>query len=189
MRRWIRDIVAGLSAALLAATVVAWAWSYLEPVDFWSLPVSAVVATDVGLVACEGRVMVYCGRGKWPTPSFIGVYHDGEVLFDLDTYRRLADIVEVDRSVGAFAYWRSVEMGTRYHRVLAPMWFPLLAFAILPALWLRRHHARRQALRRLTGGACPACGYDLSGGAGRADLRSARCPECGRKPLEAYDAA
>ena len=80
-------------------------------------------------------------------------------------------------------------MGTRYHRVLAPMWVPVAALAVLPCLWLRRRARGRRALRRLTGGTCPACGYNLAGGAARADVRSARCPECGRNPLDAYDAA
>ena len=172
----------------MAAALIAWAWSYLKPVNFSTLAVSAVVATDVGLVACEGRVMVYCGRASGPTPTFTGVFHNGEVLFDLNAYRRVADMVEVDRNAGPFAYWRAVEMGTRYHRVLAPMWFPVAASAVLPCLWPRRRARERRALRRLTGGTCPACGNDLSGGAGPADFRSARCPECGRNPLDAYDA-
>ena len=98
------NLAAGTSAALMAVAVVAWASSYFKPMDFSTLPVTAFVATDGGWVACEGRVMVYCGRASWPTPTFTGVFHDGQVLFDLDAYRRVADVVEVDRSAGPFAY-------------------------------------------------------------------------------------
>jgi len=188
MKRRLRHAAAGLSAALWVALLVAWPWSYFEPVDFASLPVTGLVARDVGLVVCEGRAMVYYGSGRWPTPTFTGVYHNGEIPFDLNLYRTSVQKAEVDWNAGPFAYWRTVEMTTRYHRVFFPMWLPPVVFSVLPALWLRRQHNERQARRRLSDGACPACGYDLSGNAGLSNIHSARCPECGRNPLEAYDA-
>jgi hypothetical protein len=192
MKRRLRHYAAGLSAALWVATLVAWPWSYFEAVDFSTLRFSALLATDVGVVVCEGRAMVYFAHARGPTPTFMGVFHNGELPFNLDLYRSWSPgtpAPEANWNVGPFAYWRSVEMGTRYRRMFAPVWFPLLALSVLPALWLRRHRRERQARRRLTQSACPGCGYDLCGDAGRSDLRSARCPECGRNPLEAYDAA
>jgi hypothetical protein len=53
--------------------------------------------------------------------------------------------------------------------VAVPAWMPLLATAILPALWI---HAWRRQRRTARLGLCPACGYDLRATPGR-------CPECG----------
>ena len=192
MKRWILRVAAGLSAALGVAVLAAWPWSYLEPVTFSTLPLTALASADLGVVACEGRAMLYVGRSRPPVRTFTGVFYNGQVLFNLDLYRApdpAVKAVEADWQAGPFAYYRAVEMGTRYRRLFVPLWFPLLALSLLPALWLRRLRQSRWARRRLTAGECPGCGYDLCGGAGRLDVRSARCPECGRSPLEAYDAA
>ncbi|HEX2973436.1 MAG TPA: hypothetical protein VHP11_13965 [Tepidisphaeraceae bacterium] len=53
-----------------------------------------------------------------------------------------------------------------------PYWVAMIASAVLPALWLKRHRKERIARRRLIGGLCVQCGYDL-----RASRE--RCPECG----------
>jgi hypothetical protein len=136
--------------------------------------------------------MLYVGWSRPPVATFTGVFHNGEVLFNLDRYRAPdppVKAVEANWQAGPFAYCRAVEMGTRYHRLFVPLWFPLPALSVLPALWLRRRRRSRRALRRLTAGECPECGYDLAGSAGRTDLRAARCPGCGLNPLEAYEAA
>jgi hypothetical protein len=52
--------------------------------------------------------------------------------------------------------------------VAVPLWGPLLASSVRPALWLRRR------LRTRRPGTCLACGYDLTGNV------SGVCPECGR---------
>ena len=39
----------------MAAAVVAWAWSYLKPVELSTRAVIAFLATDAGLIACEGH--------------------------------------------------------------------------------------------------------------------------------------
>jgi len=185
-------VAAGLSAVLGAAALAAWLWSYLEPVHVSTLPLTGLALTDLGVVACEGRVMAYVGWCRQPGAAFTGVPHNGEVLFDLDLYRApdpAIKTVEADWQAGPFAYQRSVDSGTRYHRLFLPLWFPALALSVLPALRLRRFRRYRAARRRLTAGQCPGCGYDLSGDPGGTDLRSARCPECGRNPLDAYNAS
>ena len=58
---------------------------------------------------------------------------------------------------------------TSHHVYVHAGGFPLLAPALLPAVWLWR---RRRVRRRLRAGVCPACGYDVRATPGR-------CPECG----------
>lgn len=53
--------------------------------------------------------------------------------------------------------------------LIVPFWLLSCAF-FLPTFWLRRRRMRRRPP-----GACPACGYDLTGNV------SGRCPECGAK--------
>lgn len=59
-----------------------------------------------------------------------------------------------------------------YRLLLVPVWYPLLAFAVAPALWLVREWKHRKARQRGASGLCPACGYDLR-------ASPDRCPECG----------
>jgi len=56
--------------------------------------------------------------------------------------------------------------------VWIPCWWILLVTLPLPGLLLFR---RIRACRRLRGGLCPACGYDLQ-------ATPERCPECGAMP-------
>lgn len=51
-----------------------------------------------------------------------------------------------------------------------PMWFLVVATAVLPAVWFRRRRAARRPPRL-----CPNCGYDLR-------ATPDRCPECGAAP-------
>jgi hypothetical protein len=62
-----------------------------------------------------------------------------------------------------------------HHRyVRAPHWLVAGLLAVTPAAWLRRARRRR---RRLVGGLCPRCGYDLR-------ATPDRCPECGVRRSE-----
>ncbi len=61
---------------------------------------------------------------------------------------------------------------TRNRLVVIPYWVPAALFALLPAVWLRRHFGLRHRARRLRLGLCLICGYDLR-------ATPERCPECG----------
>ena len=62
----------------------------------------------------------------------------------------------------------------RYRIAKAPLWFPLLLTAAVPASRGARFMTRL-VRRRARDGCCPSCGYDLRATPGR-------CPECGREP-------
>lgn len=57
----------------------------------------------------------------------------------------------------------------RYRGVSVPLWWVTILTALLPALYIMRFALRR---RRLAGGSCLKCGYDLR-------ATPDRCPECG----------
>jgi len=59
------------------------------------------------------------------------------------------------------------------HYFSAPIWLAVLAFLILPGLWVIR---RMRGSRRALSGQCAVCGYDL-----RATPQ--RCPECGTEAV------
>ena len=66
-----------------------------------------------------------------------------------------------------------------------PLYVPLVPFAIIPGVELR-HWVRRR--RRLRGGLCEACGYDLRGSmrmCSQCGTHVGRCPECGIVVAEA----
>ncbi len=66
-----------------------------------------------------------------------------------------------------------------------PLFVPLLLFAFIPGMELR-HWVRRR--RRLQGGVCEDCGYDLRGAmrtCSECGTHVGRCPECGMVVVQA----
>ena len=66
---------------------------------------------------------------------------------------------------------RQGRFGPTHLSILVPLWMPLLAFSIYPAVAFIRGPLRRR--RRRKRGLCVKCGYNLTG------LPEPRCPECG----------
>jgi hypothetical protein len=62
---------------------------------------------------------------------------------------------------------------TRLKSLSFQHWHLVVAFALLPALWLSQHIWRRRIRHsRIKNGLCLICGYDLR-------ASKDRCPECG----------
>ena len=68
--------------------------------------------------------------------------------------------------------WKYVGLGRGWnvHELSVPDWFLVATFSILPVM---RRAARRRVSLCLIHGACPGCGYNLTGNT------SGLCPECG----------
>ncbi|MEX0776470.1 MAG: hypothetical protein WD042_12270 [Phycisphaeraceae bacterium] len=66
-------------------------------------------------------------------------------------------------------YYRHVQWpaGATFWTLLVSIWYPIIATAILPSIWLLR-----RARRPMQAGVCPRCGYDVRHSTGN-------CPECG----------
>jgi hypothetical protein len=76
------------------------------------------------------------------------------------------------RFAGIEVYRDASRPAAKFRAVIVPVFYPLALAAVLPVAWLATRRRRR---RRLTGGQCVACGYDLR-------ATPDRCPECGTVP-------
>src|SRR5205814_667146 len=80
---------------------------------------------------------------------------------------RFERVAKADPPTGRWNYrWGHTEL-------ILPLWIPVLASALLPAVWFTLTRRRVIRRRRRQMGACEYCGYDLRATPGR-------CPECGR---------
>ncbi len=185
MRRWLLNIVTGLSLLLSVATVGLWIESYCA-YDYFivsnSIRREFVVASGTGRIGFD--CIVY--DSKKENPRFPAPYEGVVQWHRMPGWGELDDWgfngwawggFHVERDAPTYTGAVSVS-GTRQigtiNDIRFPYWFLTLATG-LTAIWLLRRALRlwRQHRRRRSG-CCQSCGYDL-----RAHLPGDRCPECG----------
>ena len=161
MKRRLCALLSALSLALCFGAL--FEWQHKRPVVQW------VGSMPERLLACHGPLNYYV---LWDTD-------DGFVFARLPM--RISEFVTTGRPP---AYARQSALGFGVVRsqfwdgeigwsLILPYWFAVMATAILPARSsvLAAKLLRRR--RRLAGGLCPGCGYDLR-------ATPATCPECGQ---------
>jgi hypothetical protein len=186
MKRWLFGIVAVISLLLAVASGGLW----LETrAHYRNLRFERTVPGErerptwesVDLAAHRGLVQV--GRMRM-TNSPNGVLAEGWNI-SADSSRGSNDNFVNPRRLG-FAYFDKTWDATprvrrRTTALVVPLWFLMLVFSIVPALWTRSALHRRRRATRAKRGLCVACGYDLRGSGG--DV----CPECGYTRAAATD--
>lgn len=156
-----RRLVTFLAICSVVVCIVAlglWVQSYAAP----------------GTVVYSGNQVVFGGRSNRGRLT-VGMIDLQSVANDHGLLRAMLDISEqLTGFMSGFGYrrlsWESSPLELPGIRIaMVPHWF-VAAIACIPALlWLR---ATRRHRRRIRGGLCLACGYDLR------ESRE-RCPECG----------
>jgi hypothetical protein len=158
MKRRLFSILTAVSLLLFVAMGVLWVRSYWvrERVCSTFFEPSSPNVWDVVLSSNCGSLAL----------GFVTGVEGSFGLFNYTSERAEATVPETVAQRCGFGYWHL----RRLWMIQIPLWLPVLATAILPALWLRnwRQRDRLAHLRRL----CLKCGYDL-----RASKE--RCPECG----------
>lgn len=177
MRRWVFNVLAGVSLLLCVATAIAWQYGRLPVRHFFSSGVNSIQSYRVELLHDEiylesstlpfqpvKRGDILCGTRYSP----LIIYIDGKVVLTPS---------QVKASFAGFSMvgWQySFPMGQRSGTghgayVEVPYWMLIVLFGFLPALWLGISWSKRW---RFQPGLCFVCGYDLR-------ATPERCPECG----------
>ena len=164
MNRRLFNVIALLSALLLAWACWAWVRSY-QP-------------RHLAFEASRGRLYVMFWEGGsrplamefWPGSTFATRAH--ELFRDVINPARQRQ----GREWLGFGYveGRTPSIPT-VRIVVIPLWFIVVVTGAVPATWLVRAARRR---RRVRENQCLNCGYDLRASAGR-------CPECGTTSADA----
>jgi hypothetical protein len=178
LRRWLFNVLAGLSLLLCVAAAAFWVRSHWR----WD-EVSLYDGTNVGYDLFTWNGGLYFVRMTNSNGTFIrlraysvGPTVPGSVLFQPprwsllgfeagDTLREIFNIGKV---------YQSVNSG---HYVLIPYWAIIVLSGVGPGLWLMGYRRRHILSRRMRRGVCWVCGYDLR-------ATPDRCPECGTIPPE-----
>ena len=169
MKRRLFNIVAVLSLLLCVLTVASWGLSYKYVISFngergaWML-YSSTGAIDVGhslpadpeksghLAYWEPEGLQYSSIKSLSVSRCFHQLWFGRSASEWGVQSGLIKVVEMHET-----HWR------------IPYWFPMLMFAVQPALWII---GWRRKVRKARAGSCVKCGYDLR-------ASNERCPECG----------
>ena len=190
MSRQIFMLATLTSAFLFFATISIWALSYrsvwstrhetgTRDGTYWELRslfgrIEIIWARDPLPLSSRGRIE-WEARPRW-RPN---IDDDPEWRFDAEEVHRFAGFAfaRQRKSHGVSGRklskdpFRPVPAVWMQMKILViPDWFLLAAFSVLPVM---RRAARRRASLRLIHGACPGCGYNLTGNT------SGVCAECG----------
>jgi hypothetical protein len=153
------NIVSGLSAALFALTVVAWATSFGPPRVYSSEQPGnkyLVRSSSGTLRVIADRGLLRCTRGNERMSLWV-----------------VQATVCTDATEGRYEHSPPGEGTLLYADISAPAWLPAAAFATLPLCHLGILLPVRRHRRRLVAdGFCARCGYDFR-------ATAERCPECG----------
>jgi hypothetical protein len=175
------NIVAGVSLVLCVATVVSWAYSYINPLwreSIWKEKRGQDEAQIFFSIACcRGQIFVEWSTVIPPLSASYLMWHNHSDY----AARRTAEIrVDAWGGIGFYLSRSSFQidrsMHGSYFNVAAPYWGISTIIAVIPIAWIV-HFLRRK--RRGIIGCCRTCGYDLR-------ATPDRCPECGTA-VEASD--
>jgi hypothetical protein len=179
MKRRLFTILSALSLLLFVAVIVMWVLSYSGTYSLVRKQPTSITRVDCS----RGRFFASRASGISGTGSGLWA-HDGPAAapwrsgrafppLDLDDGMR-SESGGGYRAIAGVGYGGGTLAGTgaALRVISAPHWLVALATAALPAAWLTRWQRERVRARRLHGGCCERCGYDL-----RATRQ--RCPECG----------
>ena len=180
VKRWIFNILCGLSLLLCAATVGLWVRSYRLPERFWIIhgPVSWSFATVDGSMHyawAEAWPEAYHPKAHDPRDAITVQYESGRFFGDFDGYIE-SEAREVGYQGMGFLIcpedipYRAA--GSTSRRQIFPMWSLFVLTAIGPLMWSVRLARRVWYHRTHLIGHCPCCNYDLR-------ASKDRCPECG----------
>jgi hypothetical protein len=159
--------MAALSLLLFAATLALWIRTYFRDDQI-------TIGSRYG-ISTEPSALIFFGAG-YPYFTRAGLYESFPIrrtFRQFDQFLRLTVVHWTNgkyvRCLG-FAFSSALQSvpapPCRFVDVAIPLWFPLLATSMTPALWLLKGKTRAE------NGKCLACGYDLR-------ATPERCPECG----------
>jgi hypothetical protein len=190
MFRRLFSFLSALSLLLCAAVVVLWVrsyWfvSYVDSHEYWNSE-GRGHRREFWAVSHAGG-LCYARHHLWTDDA------EAVRLFRPDRHGQRFDVRAtrkrgaahqgfVRRTFAGFGYDRhdfdaegDLKMTGVSRAVAVPYWAVGMVFVLMPAGWLLGF--RRRRLRKLRGGTCLSCGYDLRATPGR-------CPECGTAPEE-----
>ncbi len=201
MRRWTLDIMVTLSLLILILTLTLWVRGYFRCDSVvWARRAQErqragylyiVIASEAGQLGTrlEYHRQILRHSQKWPTAQFKGSRFAWGSMPHRPG-RNLSDDMPQFFGFSARLWWQSQAFPQAHPSytstlseldLIAPDWFIVLLFAILPA-WRFGGRNRRRRRYRLEHGLCINCGYDLRAMPEAGGPLLERCPECGIAP-------
>jgi hypothetical protein len=180
MRRRLFPILAALSLLLWLATAVLLVRgiTHADSLARENVDEQNSSARHVQLTSAHGRLTVSWGYIESTLPGFFSRMKALSPMVNQGWQHRDK---RVRSGIQWWPHYSREELNANppmiYTQLSVPNWMLLVAFAVLPVVWLIR---RRRARRRLLVGRCRQCGYDLR-------ATPDRCPECGATPDHAVD--